>query len=199
MKLYQQLAKTMVLLLSLTLGGIWIFHSLSIVFFDSKWDGTNADCAIILGAAIWGDVPSPVYRARLDYAIQLAQENHVKRLIFTGGVGYEKKLSEGEVGKNYALKRGLKEDTLFVENQSRTTKQNIVNSLPILQQQQCSRILIVSDPYHLKRAVEIAQDLHLNAHPAATPSTMFRSWKTKLEFLISETYYLLQYRVTGYS
>ena len=195
MELLNLSRRTILLVLSLLLAAVWLFHSVSIAAYDANWDGKTADCGIVLGAAVWGSAPSPVYRARLDYGIELAKKHSVRRLIFTGGTGYGKEVSEGDVGKNYAVKQGLSGDRLFVENRSFTTKQNLANSLPIVEKEQCSRILIISDPYHLKRAVEMARDLNLDAYPAATPQTMFRTWRTKFEFLMSETYYLLQYRV----
>ncbi len=50
-------------------------------------DGGPADAAVVLGAAVWNDEPSPLFRERLNHALNLYAGGRVETLIFTGGVG----------------------------------------------------------------------------------------------------------------
>ena len=53
--------------------------------FSTIDEACRADTAIILGAAVYGDEPSPVYRERINHGITLYHEGYVDRLIVTGG------------------------------------------------------------------------------------------------------------------
>ena len=73
-----------------------------------KYSNTPSDAAIVLGASIWGDKPSPVFKARIDHAINLHQQGKVKYLVFTGAIGKGERFAEAKIAKNYALGQGVK-------------------------------------------------------------------------------------------
>jgi uncharacterized SAM-binding protein YcdF (DUF218 family) len=167
----------------------------SIYVYGNKSNNLKADAAIVLGAAVWGNEPSPVFRERINHAINLYQNGDIRNIIFTGGVGESNEPAEAIVGKRYAVKRGVKETDAFVETISKTTRQNLINARKVAVENKLtkSKFLIVSDPLHLKRAVLMAQDLGIDAYPSPTPTTRYRSFKSKLEFLIRETYFYFIY------
>lgn len=149
----------------------------------------QADAAIILGAAIWGEKPSPVFRERINHAINLYKNGNVHTLIFTGGVGSGDAIAEASVGKYYAITKGVKADDILLETTSRTTYQNLQNVAELVQKYPFQKFLIVSDPLHLKRAVLMARNLGLDAHPSPTPTTRYRTLNSQLPFLVRETYF----------
>jgi len=57
------------------------------------------------------------------------------------------------------------------------------------------KVLIVSDPLHMKRAVAMASDVGLEAYPSPTPTTRYRGWKSQMGSLVHETYYYIGYVV----
>jgi uncharacterized SAM-binding protein YcdF (DUF218 family) len=157
---------------------------------------TTGDAAIVLGAAVWGNQPSPVFEERIRHAVHLYKQNNVQALVFTGGRGLNDRRTEAEVAKAYALERGVADADTYCETNSRITWGNLLGARDIIETQRWERVLIVSDPLHMKRAVTMARDLGMPAYPAPTPTTRYRSWRTKGRFLIRETYfytiYLLQ-------
>ena len=167
----------------------------NIYVYGNESPNIKADTAIVLGAAVWGNEPSPVFRERINHAVNLYQNGDIRNIIFTGGVGESNEPSEAVVGKRYAIERGVKKTDIFVETESKTTRQNLINArkIAIVNKLIKSKFLIVSDPLHLKRAVLMAQDLGIDAYPAATPTTRYRTFKRKCEFLIRETYFYLIY------
>ncbi|WP_414621806.1 YdcF family protein [Calothrix sp. CCY 0018] len=167
----------------------------SIYVYGNESNNIKADAAIVLGAAVWGNEPSPVFRERINHAVNLYQNGNIRNIIFTGGVGESNEPSEAVVGKRYAVERGVKETDIFVETESKTTRQNLINARKVAVENKLikSKFLIVSDPLHLKRAVLMAQDLGIDAYPAATPTTRYRTFKRKCEFLTRETYFYLIY------
>jgi uncharacterized SAM-binding protein YcdF (DUF218 family) len=55
----------------------------------------------------------------------------------------------------------------------------------------------VSDPLHMKRAMMMADDLDIAAVSSPTPTSRYRSLKTKLGFLLRELYFIHHYSATG--
>lgn len=72
---------------------------------------------------------------------------------------------------------------------------NLVEAARIAREHHFGRVLVVSDPLHMWRSVAMARDLGLDAYPSPTPTTRFRTWKTKRPFLLRETYYYCLYRL----
>ncbi|MGF2038898.1 MAG: YdcF family protein [Nostoc sp. CmiVER01] len=171
------------------------FSASSIYLYGSSTNNIKADAAIVLGAAVWGKEPSPVFRERINHAINLYKNGSVNTIIFTGGVGESNELAEAIVGKNYALAQQVKAADILTETQSRTTHQNLKNALKVANAQQLTKFLIVSDPLHMKRAVLMARGLGMDAHSSPTPTTRYRSFHSQMEFLSRETYFYFVYLV----
>ncbi|BAZ49983.1 hypothetical protein NIES4103_25960 [Nostoc sp. NIES-4103] len=167
----------------------------SIYFYGSKTNNIKAEAAIVLGAAVWGKEPSPVFKERINHAINLYKNGKIRTIIFTGGVGDSNEPAEAIAGKHYAMAQQVKATDILIETQSRTTHQNLKNALEVASTNQLNKFLIVSDPLHMKRAVLMAKDLGMDAYPSPTPTTRYRSFHSQIEFLIRETYFYLVYLV----
>jgi uncharacterized SAM-binding protein YcdF (DUF218 family) len=167
----------------------------SIYLYGSSTNNIKADAAIVLGAAVWGQEPSPVFRERINHAINLYKNGFVKKIIFTGGVGESNEPAEAIVGKNYAIAQQVQAADILTETESRTTHQNLKNALEVANAHQLTKFLIVSDPLHMKRAVLMAQGLGMDAHSSPTPTTRYRSFQSQIEFLSRETYFYFVYLV----
>jgi uncharacterized SAM-binding protein YcdF (DUF218 family) len=152
-----------------------------------------SDVAIVLGAAVWNERPSPGFEERIRHAIRLYQQGQVEAIVMTGGRGRGDRLAESEVARLYAIQQGVPPDYIYYETRSRTTRENLREARTILDQQGLATALIVSDPLHMKRAVTIARDLGIDAHPSPTPTSRYRTWRTKLRFLLRETYFCATY------
>ena len=159
----------------------------------------RADAALVLGAAAWDKRPSPIFRERINHAITLYQSHRVEKIVFTGGTPKKGYMTEAEVGRRYALKQGIPAHNILFENTSRNTYENIRNIRPILRAAGIECFIIVSDPYHLDRALEIASDLDIEAYISATPTTRFDQSKEKNKFLLQESYALFLYRIGKWS
>ena len=72
-----------------------------------------ADVIVVFGAAEYAGRPSPVYRARLDYAHDLFRQGLAPMIITTGGAGRDPHFSEGGVGREYLAARGIAEPNLI--------------------------------------------------------------------------------------
>lgn len=157
----------------------------------------SADVAVVLGAAVDDDVPSPVFEARIDHAIGLLKSGVVQELVFTGARSPEDALSEGAAARDYAIAAGVPKGMISIEEVSRTTHQNLTQAAFIMQAIGAKRAMIVSDPLHLRRALVIAEDLGIDAKASPTPTTRYRSWSTKAPFLAREVYFVHHYWIFG--
>ncbi|MFV9633054.1 YdcF family protein [Mycobacterium neumannii] len=170
--------------------------AISVAAFSARSDAAPADAAIVLGAAVDDDEPSPVLEERLRHAATLYESGQVDWIVLTGGVGQGDTLSESEAGRDWLIAAGIPADRLLIENRSRTTKQNFAFARPLLAEHGVSRVLIVSDPLHMRRATRIATDLGLDAHPSPTPSSRYKSLQTQIPMLLREVYHSVQYFMT---
>ena len=169
---------------------VWVLAVAAAIWsYASRSDAQPSDAIVVLGASAPQGVPSPVFAARIDHAIALHQQGVAPRIVFTGGAGAGESVSEAQAAQAYALARGVPAGTLLLDTQSHTTQQNIRGAAPLLQQVGAKRVLIVSDPLHMRRAVVLARRQGLDAHPAPTPSTRYQGLGAKLGFLARETWF----------
>src|SRR6266571_8104942 len=80
-----------------------------------------ADAIVVFGAAEYAGRPSPVYRARLDHAFELFKRGIAPVIITTGGAAADPSFSEGGVGHDYLMHRGIPEAKLIAETQGSDT------------------------------------------------------------------------------
>ncbi|HEY9638017.1 MAG TPA: YdcF family protein [Coleofasciculaceae cyanobacterium] len=172
------------------------YIAVTIYFYNFNQTPVQADAAIVLGAEVWGEEPSPVFRERINHGINLYKDDRVNKIIFTGGQGDDHAIAEAVVAKNYAIKKGIVERDILVETQSRTTYQNLYYAKRVVQNSNLRKFLIVSDPLHMKRSVLMAINLGLDAYPSPTPTTRYKSLKSKMQFLGRETYFYIHYQVS---
>lgn len=169
----------------------------SIVSAGDRSSAANADAALILGAAVYGAKPSPVFEERIRHGIALYKAKRVRALLFTGGFGEGTELAESEVARTYALEAGVPAKAIAIETVSRTTKGNLVQAQKLLRYKGLSTALLVTDPLHMKRALRMSKDLGIAASSSPTPTTRYRSWNTKSGFLLREIYFFHVYLLTG--
>lgn len=175
---------------------IWVATlGLQIAQFAEQSSPNQADAAIVLGAAVYRERPSPVFRERINHAIGLYLSGQVDAIIFTGGVGSRDTISEAEAARQYALSAGVPEEAIYIETTSLNTYQNLVNAQQIISEQDFEDVLIVSDPLHMHRAILLAEEIGLDAEPSPTTTSRYRSFEARLRFLVRETYFLTLYRL----
>ena len=170
-----------------------ICTSLSIFLYGNRDETRTADAAVILGSAVWGDEPSPVFEERIRHGILLYQEGYVRKLIFTGGKGEGQKYSESSVAKKYAIKNGIPENDIFLEEQSSITQENLEFVIPVREGNNLSSFLIVSDPLHMKRAMLMAKDYNFQAYSSPTRTSRYKSAGSRIRFLARETFFYTGY------
>ena len=85
---------------------------------DLKVKNVEFDTIIVLGAGLIDNSVSPVLKARIDHALNL-YPSKAKSVIFTGGIGQNQKISEGEASFNYAIEVWQKENPSSGKNSNK--------------------------------------------------------------------------------
>lgn len=114
----------------------------------------HADAIGVFGAAEYDGKPSPVYRARLDHALELYHRGVAPLIVTLGGSGGDQ-YSEGAVGQEYLEGMGVPEDAIIAETESRDTEESARRIAVIARTNGLRRLVIVSDGTHLFRIHEI--------------------------------------------
>ena len=173
------------LLAVLWLGGVaaWIVH------VGGRDQAGPADAIVVLGAAAYDIRPSPVFTERIRHGIDLYERGYAPTLVFTGGYGDGARFSESQVARRFAVRAGVPEDAILIETLSRTTRQNLSRSRDLLSEHGLQRVIVVSDPLHMARALRLSRELGIDALGSPTPSSRFRSFRTQWRFLAREVYF----------
>lgn len=85
----------------------------------------NLDYIIVLGAQVRADGPSKVLKHRLNTAIDYLEKNPETICIVSGGQGYNEPCTEAQAMADYMKAAGIEKDRLILEDESKTTEQNI--------------------------------------------------------------------------
>ena len=169
-----------------------------IAAFSSRFEDGPADAAVVLGAAVFDEVPSPVFEERIRHAVSLYKAGRVRMLVMTGGLGAGDQATEAEAARVWSLAQGVPPEAIAVETRSRTTQENLAFAQPILARHGLGTVLLVSDPLHMRRSVAIARRLGIEAAPSPTPTTRYTGWRNWTWFLGGEAYYLVRCRASGH-
>ena len=172
------------------LGILWLAGVAAwIVWVGERDQAAPADAIVVLGAAAYDARPSPVFTERIRHGLDLYRRGYAGTLIFTGGYGDGARFSESQVARRYALKEGVPEEAILIETRSRTTWENLAQARNLMQERGLRRVIVVSDPLHMARALRLSRGLGIDALGSSTPSTRFRSFRTRWRFLAREVYF----------
>lgn len=96
---------------------------------------------------------------RVKTAVEAYQKGKIKKIVFTGGVGgisnqTKETTSEALQMKKLAIKKGVKEEDIIIEEDSNNTFENISNSLKLLPKS-LENLTIITSEFHLKRCLGV--------------------------------------------
>lgn len=168
-----------VLLLFLTLGvGIFLCNSIRIVLALGR--RPNQPCTvIILGCKVYGTKASLMLTERLDAAASYLKEHPEADCIVSGGKGADEDISEAACMYRYLLEHAVPIHRIYLEDTSTTTRENLLFSSEIIKRQRLdSHLAIVSNEFHIYRAMSIARKLGFDAYclPAKTAWWLFPTY-----------------------
>lgn len=114
-----------------------------------------AQHAIVLGMALQNGKPTDDLLSRLDTAQAYLEQNPETTLILTGGNAGDDGRTEAAVMRDLLLARGVSEQSLRLEDQAATTKENFRNTAQMIDP--AAPVVLISSNYHMDRAVRTAE------------------------------------------
>jgi len=148
----------------------------------------KVDAIVILGAAQYNGLPSPVLEARLDHALALWNEGLAPRIVVTGGKMPGDAYTEAETEAAFLIEHGVPADAILYENEGRDTWQSMQGVAAVLKGTGVHSLLIVSDGFHLTRSKLMARDLGFAAYGSPAPDSPIRPWSSEeFSYVIRET------------
>ena len=124
------------------------------------------DSILVLGCGLRNGGPSPMLQDRLEQGLSLYRLSVSDRLLMGGDHG-SVEYDEVNVMKAYAIAAGIPSEQIFMDHAGFSTYESMYRARDVFLAQ---RIVIVTQDYHLYRAVYVARALGLDAYGVATKS-----------------------------
>ena len=150
----------LLLLATLGLSGLWLLRQVWRIARDAPVAGVDGDWIVVLGARLIHDQVAPGYARRLRRVAALHQADPRRRILLVGGhTGGS--VSEAERGREFLLELGLPAASLFIEDQSLNTLDNLRQARRLLAGDRVRPFVLVTSRYHLARSQALARGLDL--------------------------------------
>ena len=128
-----------------------------------------ADAIVVLGSAVWPNAqPSPSLSRRIARGIELWQAGLAPILAPSGGVGYYPP-AEAQVMARVAREAGVPDTALVLDAEATSTSESAEKVRALAQLHGWKRIILVSEPYHLRRASRLFREQGLEVQAACSP------------------------------
>ena len=150
----------------------WLYGLLTARF------GRPVDAVIVLGAGLRGREVTPLLGARVERGIEWARRETGRAgrpvLVMSGGKGPDEEVSEAEAMASYAVAHGVDPDGVLLEDRSRTTQENLLNSARLLAARgEVSRVAVVTSSFHAFRAALLMRSLSLPGYAVGAPTARY--------------------------
>lgn len=166
---------------------VYLLALIAVVLVSRDDQRRPADAIVVLGAAQYNGKPSPVLRARLDHALALYRDHIAPTVVVTGGIGTGDRVSEATVGRAYLVARAIPETAVVVRPEGRSTEASIAAVGQWLRDHGGSRVVLVSDPFHLLRLRLEASRAGIQGFTSPTrTSPISGRFSTELPYMLSE-------------
>ena len=149
-----------IILLGLLIDLFVILATKNYIISIEKIEDNEYDCILVLGASVRNNRPSPMLEDRLKTAIKL-YENRVSNKILVSGDHASNDYDEVNVMKKYLIDKGIPSEDIFMDHLGISTYDSILRAKKIYN---VNKAIIVTQKYHLYRALYIAKSIDLKVY-----------------------------------
>ena len=121
---------------------------------------SDVDCILVLGAGVHGTTLSHMLEDRVKTGISLYELGSAPKILMSGDHGQDD-YDEVNAMKSYAKESGVPSEDIFMDHAGFSTYESMYRARDIFG---CKKIIIISQKYHLHRAIYIAEYLGLEAY-----------------------------------
>ena len=160
----------------------------------------SSDAIVVLGSAQYNGVPSSIFEARLEHALDLYEDGVAPVIVTVGGKAAGDAFTEAEAGRDYLAAAGVPDDALLAVPEGVDTLESMQAVSAEFSDRDWHTAVLVTDPWHAMRAERMSEDAGMEASSSPTrqgPAVQTRV--TQFRYIVRETAAYLLYRVTGES
>lgn len=169
-------------------------------FFGQVWYAAHyptvrsADYAVVMGAAQYDGRPSDALEARLQEALRIYKSGLVKKIVTVGSKAPGDKYTEAAAGRSWLIAHGVSKSSAISIPVGRNTIDSTAGYVDYFKKNGIKDVIVVTDPYHCKRATYIAQDKGVDATCSPAKSGPFDLKNSSLHYLWREGNAYIAYR-----
>ncbi len=147
--------------LAIALINLWVIVSQHRYVKDlDEIKDMDCDCVLVLGAGVWGDEPSPLLRDRIIMGVRSFEAADADYILMTGDNLYDD-YNEPAVMTDYAIRLGADGDKIRQDRYGLRTYDSMWRARNVFE---CNKIIVVTQSYHISRALYIARGLGMEAY-----------------------------------
>ena len=120
----------------------------------------DVDCILVLGAGVHGTTLSHMLEDRVKTGINLYELGSAPKILMSGDHGSDD-YDEVNAMKSYAKEQGVPSEDIFMDHAGFSTYESMYRARDVFG---CKKIIIISQKYHLYRAIYVAEYLGLEAY-----------------------------------
>jgi uncharacterized SAM-binding protein YcdF (DUF218 family) len=155
------------------------------------------DMILVLGAAQYDGRPSPVFRARLQHALELYSDGVAPRIVTVGGAAAGDAFTEAQAGEQWLVENGVPGQALLPVDEGSDTFGSFEAVAAVAEQRGWRSAVLVSDPWHSLRSRTMAADVGLEATTSPTKrGPVVQTRETQFRYIVRETGALIYYHLT---
>ena len=156
--------------------------AVTLTWAGTHHDTTSVDAIVVMGAAQYDGVPSPLLASRLEHALDLWKQKQAPVIAVTGGKRAGDRFTEGDTSRRWLTDRGVPVADIIVESGGSSTWESVENLAPLLNNANVRSVVVVSSSWHVQRAELSLVELGFRAHSSASPDGVLSgsSEKSKL-------------------
>ena len=183
-----------VLLLAVGVGSAAVILTLAVLFClvaTKLWASPKEPCptVIVLGCQVKGRAPSLLLSFRIEAAADYLEANPEASAILTGGMGPGEDVTEASCMFEALTARGIDPARLYLEEEARNTRENLEFSKALMEREGLrGPAAIISNDFHIYRALQVAEDLDLPAWGLAARS----NWYSRPTYMLREAMALVR-------
>ncbi len=146
-------------------------HTVGRILSSGEAQKLDADCILVLGCRVHEDgSPSLMLADRLEKGIELYESGASARLLMSGDHG-RSEYDEVNTMKAFAVEQGVPSEAVFMDHAGFSTYDSIYRAKDVFR---AEKIIVVSQEYHLSRALYIAERLGLDAYGVAAADISYQ-------------------------
>ena len=157
----------------------------------------GADAIVVMGAAQFDGVPSPILEARLVEAKRIFEKKLAPRILTVGSKAPGDRTTEAASGFYWLVDQGVGKKFVDSIPYGRDTFASTKSYVGVMKKLNLKSAIIVTDQYHCLRAITMAEDLKISATCAPTKTGPASTTNSSIRYLVRETGAYLAYVTLG--